>query len=89
MTNRASQGPCIVGSVLALLLSGVLSGHAETVTGTGFAVTFDGSIVTNHHVISECDSPIRARIEGSPEYYYIATVAARDAGRDPCEFEVP
>jgi hypothetical protein len=32
--------------------------------------------------LSECDSAIRARIEGSPEYYYVATVAAREASRD-------
>jgi hypothetical protein len=68
--------------VLAFSLSGLQPGQAETVTGTGFAVTFDGVVITNHHVISECDSAIRARIEGSPEYYYVATVAARDASRD-------
>jgi tetratricopeptide (TPR) repeat protein len=52
------------------------------VTGTGFAITFNGVVITNHHVISECDSPIRARIEGNPDDYYVATVAARDAARD-------
>src|SRR5262249_30027304 len=62
--------------------SGLQPAHAETATGTGFAVTSDGIVVTNHHVISECDSPIRARIEGSPEYYYVATVTGRDASRD-------
>jgi S1-C subfamily serine protease len=82
MIDRASPGPGIVGGVLVLLLSGMLPGHAETVTGTGFAITFDGVVITNHHVISECDSPIRARIEGSPEYYYVATVTARDVSRD-------
>jgi serine protease Do len=82
MTGRASTGPRVVGGVLSLLLSGLQPGQAEMVTGTGFAVTFDGMLVTNHHVISECDSPIRARIEGSPEYYYVATVTARDVSRD-------
>src|SRR5260370_32358362 len=82
MTGRASTGPRVVGGVLSLLLSGLQPGQAETVTGSGFAVTFDGMLVTNHHVISECDSPIRARIEGSPDDYYVATVAARDAARD-------
>jgi serine protease Do len=82
MTGRVSRGPRVVGGLLSLLLSGVQPGHAETVTGTGFAVTFDGIVITNHHVISECDSSIRARIEGSPGYYYVATVAARDPARD-------
>jgi tetratricopeptide (TPR) repeat protein len=71
-----------VGGVVALLLCGVVLAHAETVTGTGFAVTFDGILVTNHHVISECDSPIRARIEGSTDSYYVASVVAHDASRD-------
>src|SRR5262245_4639117 len=82
MTGWASTGLQIVGGVLSLLLPGLQPGHAETVTGTGFAVTFDGIVITNDHVISECDSSIRARIEGSPDYYYVATVAARDAARD-------
>jgi lipoprotein NlpI len=77
----AVTGPRFAGGVLLFLLLG-LPGHAETVTGTGFAVTSDGTIITNHHVISECDSSIRARIEGSPDYYYVAAVVARDASRD-------
>jgi tetratricopeptide (TPR) repeat protein/V8-like Glu-specific endopeptidase len=79
---RATGSIGCLGSILTLFLSGVVVGHAETVTGTGFAITFDGVVITNHHVISECDSPIRARIEGSPEHYYVATVTARDVSRD-------
>jgi tetratricopeptide (TPR) repeat protein len=82
MKDCALIGPRLVGAVLVSLLSGIQSGHTETVTGTGFAVTSDGVVITNYHVINECDSTIRARIEGSPEYYYVATVAARDASRD-------
>jgi S1-C subfamily serine protease len=60
----------------------MLPSHAETITGTGFAVTFDGAVVTNYHVISECDSLIKARVEGTPEQYYVGTVVARDEERD-------
>jgi len=81
MTFRVTPGPLLIGHVLALYLW-LLPAHAETVTGTAFAITFDGVLITNHHVISECDSEIKARIEGRPDHYYVATVTARDAGRD-------
>ena len=44
-------GPLVAGGVLSLLLMALQPSHAETVTGTGFAVTFDGMVITNHHVI--------------------------------------
>lgn len=82
MINRALLGMLHASGVLASLLSMMQPGHAGTVTGTGFAVTFDGAIVTNYHVISECSAPIKVRAEGSPAYYFLATVLARDAARD-------
>jgi lipoprotein NlpI len=82
MKSRVSRCLCAPARALLLLLWGLQPGHTETVTGTGFAVTFDGMVITNHHVISECESPIRARIEGSSEYYYVATITGRDASRD-------
>ena len=82
MKARASSGPRILGGVLVLLLAGLEPAHTETVTGTGFAVTFDGVLITNNHVISECDSAIKARIDGTPDQYYVATVIGRDEIRD-------
>jgi len=82
MKGRTSRWLCGPARALLLLLWGLQPGHTETVTGTGFAVTFDGVVITNHHVISDCDLPIRARIEGSSEYYYVATITGRDANRD-------
>src|SRR5262249_20219281 len=81
MTNRTSPKSCVASIAVALLL-GTASSHAATVIGTGFAVTSDGIVITNNHVISECESPIKARIEGNSEYYYLATVLTRDAGHD-------
>jgi S1-C subfamily serine protease len=81
MTSRFSLGQLFVGGALALLV-GPLCGHADTVTGTGFAVTADGIVITNNHVISDCDATIRARIEGSASDYFVATVIARDVRRD-------
>jgi Trypsin-like peptidase domain len=72
----------IVAGLLTLLVLGVQRGHAETVTGTGFAVTADGVIITNYHVISECRAPIKARLDGSPDYLYEATLLAGDPDRD-------
>lgn len=50
-------------------------------TGTDFAVTFDGVVVTNSHVVENC-SIIRARSEGELSYYYEAKVIARDPVND-------
>lgn len=66
--------------VLAFLATA--PGHAGTSMGTGFAVTFDGIIVTNNHVIRDCSSQIKARNEGNASYYYEAVVIASDARRD-------
>jgi S1-C subfamily serine protease len=55
---------------------------AETIsTGTGFAVTFDGVLVTNDHVIDGCRG-LRARIQGAEWDYHEATVIARDRALD-------
>jgi S1-C subfamily serine protease len=55
-----------LASVLALDLSGTLSAYADTVTGTGFAVTFDAIVITNHHVINECGPQTTALRQGRP-----------------------
>lgn len=73
----------ITGRVICVLI--ILSASAqaaptfrETISmGTGFAVTFDGVAVTNHHVVDGCGA-IRARVEVSPYYCYEASVVARD-----------
>jgi hypothetical protein len=54
-----------VNSVLAWYLCAAISSHAETISGTAFAVTADGTLITNDHVINECEAPIKARIEGT------------------------
>ncbi|MGJ5076366.1 tetratricopeptide repeat protein [Bradyrhizobium oligotrophicum] len=72
----------IAGGALAIVVSGLQPAHTETVTGTGFAITFDGVIITNNHVISECDSLIKARLEGTPDQYSVATVIGRDERHD-------
>src|SRR5262245_32312677 len=86
MRNRVWPILVVVLGTLAFFPAGTLSVHAETetatATGTGFAVTFDGVVITNDHVINECVSPIRARVEGSPQDHYVATVLARDRSRD-------
>jgi Trypsin-like peptidase domain len=79
---RFARCSFLTSCLFTLSISAVSPGRAETITGTGFAVTFEGAVLTNNHVISECDSQIRARIEGTPEQYYVATVAARDENRD-------
>ena len=71
-----------ITSILALVLFGTMSVRAATVMGTGFVVTDDGLVITNHHVISKCESQIKARIEGNPQNYYLAAVVAQDPAND-------
>jgi hypothetical protein len=81
MAGRSTK-TLFLAAVLALNLLGTLTVRAETTTGTGFAVTFDGVVITNNHVVSQCGSQIKARIEGDPNQYYEAGVIARDADHD-------
>src|SRR5215813_5603412 len=37
-------------------------------TGTAFAVAFDGTLVTNHHVVAGCTS-LWARLSEDPRFY--------------------
>jgi S1-C subfamily serine protease len=68
--------------VLALFWAGLSTvAHADVQTGTGFAVTFDGVIVTNNHVVDGCGA-IRARSGGTTTYYFEANIVARDRAVD-------
>lgn len=82
MTNHSHCLLFALGFALSFLLSEAQSVYAETVTGTGFAITHDGVMITNHHVVGECSLPIKVRAEGIPDYYYEATVLADDPNRD-------
>ena len=44
----------IVSAAASLLFASVVLAAAGTLTGTGFAVDHDGTLVTNEHVISRC-----------------------------------
>src|SRR6266496_3789396 len=49
--NALQPGTMLVAAALVFL---PLPVHAETFTGTAFAVSEDGDLVTNEHVISDC-----------------------------------
>lgn len=55
-------------------------------TGTGFAVSDDGQIVTNHHVVAEC-AEVRVRPAGQDAM--AGAVVARDAGNDLALLKAP
>jgi hypothetical protein len=85
-------GGVVAGRIFSfgLLLSPLLGaplGHAETSTGTGFAVSDEGDLVTNEHVISECTVPRGGRYFGTLNVHqggrsYIGSVRASDKGVD-------
>jgi S1-C subfamily serine protease len=76
---KALAGVLISSSVL---LSSVGEGCGEvTSIGTGFAISFDGVVVTNEHVVEGCRS-LRARSQGIPSSYYEVKVIARDQSAD-------
>lgn len=56
--TRLAQNHLLVGAIAlvaaALLIASATLALAGTVTGTGFAVAQDGTLVTNEHVISRC-----------------------------------
>jgi len=82
MTNHSHCLLFALGFALSFLLSEAQSVYAETVTGTGFAITHDGVMITNHHVVGECSLPIKVRAEGIPDYYYPPTRLNRSHGSD-------
>jgi S1-C subfamily serine protease len=55
-------------------------------TGTGFAVSEDGEIVTNHHVVADC-AEVRVRPPGHEAM--VGAVVARDAGNDLALLRAP
>jgi Tfp pilus assembly protein PilF len=75
-------GIFVVG-LLANSLLDVSPGHSETSTGTGFAVSQNGDVVTNEHVISDCTisetGTLKAHQGGRD---YIGTVRASDKNVD-------
>jgi uncharacterized protein len=55
-------------------------------TGTGFAVSEDGQIVTNHHVVADC---AEVRIRPAGQDAMAGAVVARDAGNDLALLKAP
>ena len=83
-----------VNSVVSINVSATTNYFGQTVqtaaSGTGFFITEDGYILTNHHVISDASSvkvtlyngeTYDATVIGSDEDYDIAVINARGAGR--------
>jgi Trypsin-like peptidase domain len=61
--------------------------HAETSTGTGFAVSEQGDLVTNEHVISDCAQSAGGRYAGTVKVQqgdraYVGAVTASDKSVD-------
>lgn len=68
--------------ILAIASFAAKSACASSVrTGTGFSITFNGILVTNHHVVEGC-TRVRARGQGARNSYYEVSVMALDSGSD-------
>jgi len=87
-TRWARSGMLVGQSASAatlLLIASVVLAAAGTLTGTGFAVDHEGTLVTNEHVIARC-AAITVH-QGAQRL--VATVAAKDHGNDLALIKLP
>ena len=75
----------IVSAAASLLIASAVLAAAGTLTGTGFAVDHDGTLVTNEHVISRC-AAITVH-QGAQRV--VGTVRAKDHANDLALINLP